>query len=881
MKTIIVYFVFFFAAACCFATETVYLDKISPDDVSQDHGTLQVNRGTNGKTLSIAGQTYKHGLGTHANSKIVYELQGHYERFEAKVGVDDAMKDYTKSSVVFQVFVDGEKKFDSGVMRINDEPKNVNVDLNNAETLELVVNNAGDGIECDHAIWADAQLFEAKNKTVQNDPDFRLKFNLNNNIVKEISGVVLLKGCRTEERKVVAENINSKEGRQVIRIVRDKNGNKAKITDRVTADSSGGYYWETEIVGLGSTWTTAIRRVIDYAPSQNNNTKIWTAWSNPYCGKDQQHNKIDHTWVNPFLPQPLFDAKLYYGSRPFNMSNVKPHEAVPYHRDLFCIPMLSYLESSDQNGTTDKDISDFGVTIAQNPSDKLLDLNLLLHQNGRSVWEYHHHRISKETPIIFRMNIVPHESDWRGGMRWMVKSYPEYFNPVNPLSDQIAGTASYSNAASTICQHAEKLHKMNYRVNWQASFDFPFFGMFIPPVADDVKWKSFGGREYSIQQYREEAQQMKDAGFYTLNYFNVYEVGTRTKYPRPPKTVQNDNDLWRNSNDFLYEKLGDAILMLPKKPSEVVGKNEQFDGKPIFSWNGSVILDCGVPSYREFLLEQAKLHIEKIPASSGICIDRLDWLRCYNLNADDNLSWYANRRSQSFLMSWRRLMEKLGPLMHDAGKVIYVNNHDKRLDVLKYVDGIYDEFTYSGAALNLTALLTIRKTALGWTGEPENFQPDQDSYLQSHLYLGVFPTAPVPGNDHTLRPSPEMDRLYIDYGRLFALLAGKKWVLQAHCIEVKNNVTNEAVTRNNIAVNLFETPQGYIIPVCFAKGETEVVIRNVPELTNAKELKAEAFYPAEENPAEISVQKVGNEIKLQVPVKRNCAMVKLTVIQPN
>jgi hypothetical protein len=35
----------------------------------------------------------------------------------------------------------------------------------------------------------------------------------------------------------------------------------------------------------------------------------------------------------------------------------------------------------------------------------------------------------------------------------------------------------------------------------------------------------------------------------------------------------------------------------------------------------------------------------------------------------------------------------------------------------------------------------------------------------------------------------------------------------------------------------------------------EVVIRNVPNLINAEELKAEAFYPAEEKPTEINIQK--------------------------
>jgi hypothetical protein len=135
--------------------------------------------------------------------------------------------------------------------------------LNDAETLELIVSDAGDGKNCDHANWADAKLFESKNKTAQPDSGFHLKFNLNDNKTKEIFGTILLKGCKTEEQKIITEKINSKEGRQILRIVKDKSGNKAKITERVTANRDGGYHWETEIVGLDSAWTTAIKRVVD------------------------------------------------------------------------------------------------------------------------------------------------------------------------------------------------------------------------------------------------------------------------------------------------------------------------------------------------------------------------------------------------------------------------------------------------------------------------------------------------------------------------------------------------------------------------------------------------------------------------------------------
>ena len=86
------------------------------------------------------------------------------------------------------------------------------------------------------------------------------------------------------------------------------------------------------------------------------------------------------------------------------------------------------------------------------------------------------------------------------------------------------------------------------------------------------------------------------------------------RYPPPPRRAASDADLWKNANDFLFYQVGDAIL-------------RGGDGKPIGSWEGCVAMDPGEPVYQKFLLDQARRHIEKLPETSGICIDRLDWLR--------------------------------------------------------------------------------------------------------------------------------------------------------------------------------------------------------------------------------------------------------------
>jgi len=40
-------------------------------------------------------------------------------------------------------------------------------------------------------------------------------------------------------------------------------------------------------------------------------------------------------------------------------------------------------------------------------------------------------------------------------------------------------------------------------------------------------------------------------------------------------------------------------------------------------------------------------------------------------------------------------MEELGPTFHDAGKVIFGNDMDRRLELMRHVDGFYDEHGYS------------------------------------------------------------------------------------------------------------------------------------------------------------------------------------------
>ncbi|MFI5386657.1 MAG: NPCBM/NEW2 domain-containing protein [Fimbriimonadales bacterium] len=106
--------------------------------------------------LQIGTKHYRKGLGNHAAGVIVVDLEGRYLDFDAEVGVQKQPS--PEGSVIFSVYVDGKKRFDSGVMVQTTAPKSVHIQLERAQELRLVANDAGDGIICDCADWADARL---------------------------------------------------------------------------------------------------------------------------------------------------------------------------------------------------------------------------------------------------------------------------------------------------------------------------------------------------------------------------------------------------------------------------------------------------------------------------------------------------------------------------------------------------------------------------------------------------------------------------------------------------------------------------------------------------------------------------------------------------
>jgi hypothetical protein len=106
--------------------------------------------------LSLDGKSYGRGLGVHSDSKLVYDLGGQYLTFITDLGIDDEVGN--KGGVVFKIYTDGTLVYNSGKMTGASKTQTAMVDVGGVKELWLVVDNAGDGYDNDHADWANARL---------------------------------------------------------------------------------------------------------------------------------------------------------------------------------------------------------------------------------------------------------------------------------------------------------------------------------------------------------------------------------------------------------------------------------------------------------------------------------------------------------------------------------------------------------------------------------------------------------------------------------------------------------------------------------------------------------------------------------------------------
>jgi alpha-galactosidase len=139
----------------------VYLSDLRWSYVSNGYGPVELDR-TNGEDRALDGQPIRlrqrehiKGLGVHAPSLIRYRLGRACTRFSADVGIDDDQ--HGRGSVHFEVWADGERLFQSGVLTGTSPALPIDLNVTGRRELRLFV-GPGEDYALDHSVWAGATL---------------------------------------------------------------------------------------------------------------------------------------------------------------------------------------------------------------------------------------------------------------------------------------------------------------------------------------------------------------------------------------------------------------------------------------------------------------------------------------------------------------------------------------------------------------------------------------------------------------------------------------------------------------------------------------------------------------------------------------------------
>ena len=139
--------------------EIAQLSGLDLTKMKQGFGMPQINLSVDKHPLSIGGRAFAAGVGTHSPGSLFIALDGTAADFRAWVGIDDEVG--RRGSATFTILGDGKVLWKSGVMRGGDAAKKAGASLKGVRVLALLVGDAGDGFNYDHADWADAAIESA------------------------------------------------------------------------------------------------------------------------------------------------------------------------------------------------------------------------------------------------------------------------------------------------------------------------------------------------------------------------------------------------------------------------------------------------------------------------------------------------------------------------------------------------------------------------------------------------------------------------------------------------------------------------------------------------------------------------------------------------
>jgi hypothetical protein len=569
---------------------------------------------------------------------------------------------------------------------------------------------------------------------------------------------------------------------------------KVKVVEQFTADESApsGILWSLSVLGLSSAaFSMPISTSFAFDPTTAADSLSWWApWDRgSYSGRDPG------PWTDPLKPS---DGHFGFWSGVYNYGIVYGGGGAS---DMIVAPLVTVLHNA----------TDTGFSLVMDPADPGLAwgdsvLEGINDTSAGFAWHRETLKVSARSVQTFTMHIVAHAACWRPALAFSVERYPAHWEIAADASKVAAVDGLGSYGSFPIPQLGETgnlsdpaIAKMHYKVNWDLSGRFyRYMGMYAPPVGGGApeqwlnRWNPFGangGRltynvSYTTGAYSMDSlyKQHQDLGFATLSYCNVFEFGADILDHASGAAVAPKPDDYRNATLYAQNYLSDSILQ----------RNWNWQQKIVHSnqgaWDRGVLMDPGRESYKNEMMQQSMRRVANVPHFQGVVVDRSDYARYYNLEHDDGVTLPPSDANSSSSWSMKRsyleVIEKIRDVFGKE-KVMLMNSLGySSLSLMPSYDGTFSE----GRQINAVGLLGAGGMVnIMWTSNNKECCPDEphsDLFFQRRMYMGVYPMAPLPAADHCIGYNSTIVPWYVNYGPLFAAIAGKRYNLVAHAVAV-------------------------------------------------------------------------------------------------
>ena len=135
----------------------IWLDELGESSYYiQDWGLPRVNKAVTMTPLTVKGVVYERGIGTHAISRMLFDVGKNAISISGIAGADD--NNPFACNLQFKIIGDRKELWKSGVMKKGDTAKAFHIDLSGVDKVLLLVEECGDGMMYDRADWLNVKF---------------------------------------------------------------------------------------------------------------------------------------------------------------------------------------------------------------------------------------------------------------------------------------------------------------------------------------------------------------------------------------------------------------------------------------------------------------------------------------------------------------------------------------------------------------------------------------------------------------------------------------------------------------------------------------------------------------------------------------------------